>query len=147
MNFQSWLSTFLKYDWSEHAKQHTYFDRTETNPEIIENIVRSYSTYTGGFIRERDSNRGPNAPSLLMTIAMNWRFSLSFIHHIRENWDKDIVVGMDDENKIVTLLFHNASSRLAKTLPENERDKLAEEAKLRSLENAKWDRLLLNKQD
>ncbi|EXX73162.1 uncharacterized protein OCT59_021029 [Rhizophagus irregularis] len=61
--------------------------------------------------------------------------------------DKDIEVGMDDENKIVTLLFHNASSRLAKTLPENERDKLAEEARLRSLENAKWDRLLLNKQD
>ncbi|CAB4437641.1 unnamed protein product [Rhizophagus irregularis] len=61
--------------------------------------------------------------------------------------DKDFEVGMNDENKIVTLLFHNVSSRLAKTLPEKEREKLAEEARLRSLEDAKWDRLLLNKQD
>lgn len=56
--------------------------------------------------------------------------------------DKDIEVGINDEKKIVTLLFHNASSRLAKTLPENEREKLAEKAKLRSLEIAKWSHLL-----
>jgi hypothetical protein len=55
----------MKYDWSEHAKQHTYFDRKETNPEIIENIVRSYSTYTWGCIRKRDSNRGPNVKCVL----------------------------------------------------------------------------------
>ncbi|CAB5200656.1 unnamed protein product [Rhizophagus irregularis] len=58
--------------------------------------------------------------------------------------DIDIEVGMDDENKIVTLLFHNASSRLAKTLPEKEREKLAEEVRLSI---AEWDRLLLDKKD
>jgi hypothetical protein len=60
----------------------------------------------------------------------------------KQTEDKDIEVGMNDENKIAMLLFHNASSRLAKTLPENERKKLAEEARLRSLEIAKWSHLL-----
>lgn len=48
--------------------------------------------------------------------------------------DKDFEVGMNDEKKIVTLLFHNASGRLAKTLPEEERKKLAKEARLSALE-------------
>ncbi|GES86122.1 hypothetical protein GLOIN_2v1783784 [Rhizophagus clarus] len=48
--------------------------------------------------------------------------------------DKDFKVGMNDENKIVSLLFHNASDRLEKKLPEEERKRLAEEARMMSLE-------------
>ena len=52
----------------------------------------------------------------------------------KETGDKDFEVGINDENKIVTLLFHNASGRLAKTLPEEERKKLAIKASLMALE-------------
>ncbi|CAG8445526.1 15021_t:CDS:2, partial [Funneliformis caledonium] len=55
---------------------------------------------------------------------------------------EDLEVGLDNEGKIVVLLFHKASSRLAKTLSEEERRKLAEKSRLRSLEIAKWSYLL-----
>jgi hypothetical protein len=55
-----------------------------------------------------------------------------------ETEDKDFKVGINDDKKIVTLLFHNASGRLAKTLPEEERKKLAEEARLMALEVEKY---------
>jgi hypothetical protein len=51
--------------------------------------------------------------------------------------EKDFEVGLNSKENIVILLFHNASSRLAETLPEKEREILAEEERLRSLEIAK----------
>lgn len=60
----------------------------------------------------------------------------------KETEDENIKVGINDKEEIVKLLFRNASRRLAKTLPEEEREKLAEEAKLRSLEISEWVHLL-----
>ncbi|RIA93114.1 hypothetical protein C1645_735819 [Glomus cerebriforme] len=60
----------------------------------------------------------------------------------RKTKEKDFDMDIDDKKKIIALLFHNANNRIAKTLPEKEREKLAEEAQLRSLEIAKWSHLL-----
>ncbi|CAG8505158.1 8411_t:CDS:2 [Funneliformis mosseae] len=61
---------------------------------------------------------------------------------LQKTEEEDLEVGLDNEGKIVVLLFHKASSRLAKTLSEEERRKLAEKSRLRSLEIAKWSYLL-----
>lgn len=52
--------------------------------------------------------------------------------------EKDCEVRLNDKGNIVLLLFHNASSRLAEMLPEKEREILAEEERLISLEIAKY---------
>jgi uncharacterized protein YuzE len=51
--------------------------------------------------------------------------------------EKDFELGMDGE-KIFLLLFHNVSNRIAKTLSEEERKKLAKDVELIRLEISEW---------
>jgi len=53
-------------------------------------------------------------------------------------------MGINDEDKIVTLLFHNANGKLTKTLSEEERKKLAKETRLMTLEIEKYSYRLIN---
>jgi uncharacterized protein YuzE len=51
--------------------------------------------------------------------------------------DEDVEVGMDNAGKVVSLLFHNASNRLLKTLSEEERAERKKRADERRDEYAK----------
>jgi hypothetical protein len=64
-HIQSWClvleRTFLKFNWSEHAKKHTYTRRTYFTPEVIESLLLEYirggNPYIGEFNGHRPHNR------------------------------------------------------------------------------------------
>jgi len=63
-------------------------------------------------------------------------FNISSIKY-QKTKEKDFELGMDGE-KISLLLFYNVSNRIAKTLSEKERKKLAKDIKLIKLKILEW---------
>jgi hypothetical protein len=87
VHYYSWCrvleSTFLKYNWSSHAKIHTYTERTRVKPNYIEEVVTASIIGNCQFIKERGGNTPttkvilhltPHLP-LLVTIIVDFSVS------------------------------------------------------------------------